>query len=118
MNTATRVLGADSLIQRASPISLNVGQFWLIILTALLFVSAFGIIYAKDTNRRLYIQAQLLERQNEITTERWSKLLLEQSTLTTQPRIERLAKKRLGMELPQSNTMQLVRSEKLLESNG
>ncbi|OGO91993.1 MAG: cell division protein FtsL [Coxiella sp. RIFCSPHIGHO2_12_FULL_42_15] len=82
---------------------------WGIILVLSLFASAFAIIYAKDLNRRLLIQAHMFEKENIAANERWGKLLLEQSTLARQARIHELAQTRLGMITPDSNQIEIVK---------
>lgn len=112
MNTVTRAIAEQSFNERMSFIRVNAAHVWLFLLCAALFLSAFGIVYVKDMNRRLYITEQAIEHQNAIATERWSKLLLERSALTTQPRVEKIASKRFGMVLPGNKNIVLVNGER------
>lgn len=101
MNTATRTYERNLT-------GLHIGT--LILLLALL-LSAFGIVYAKDLNRRLFIQyqdQQLAQQQYQVE---WSKLLLEQGALSTQSRIQLLAQNQLNMVTPKSRDIVLVESE-------
>lgn len=67
-------------------------------LSLAIFLSAFGVIVVKDLNRRLFIQYQTLQQQHEHQYETWGKLSLEQSTLSTPSRVQRIAMQRLLME--------------------
>ena len=62
-----------------------------------IFATAFGIVVLKDVNRRLFNQYQTLQAQHEKQYESWGALLLEQSTLSTPSRVERIAHDRLKM---------------------
>ncbi len=108
MNSITRVVGQDARSQRINAFSVSASGVWLTILVAALFLSAFAIVYVKDINRRLFIQEQMINKQNLDANEAWSKLLLEQSTLTAQSRVARIAENKLGMTLPQNQTVKLV----------
>ncbi len=80
----------------------------LALLTLSILASAFGLIYLKDYNRRLFIHFQKLQntaQQYQVTK---GKLLLEQSTWSTQARVQKIAQQRLGMVAPKSNTNIIV----------
>lgn len=80
----------------------------LIVMVASLLLSAFGIIYLKDLNRRLFIQAEHIKQQQIMASEAWSRLLLERGTLVAQPRIQKIAEEKLGMHIPSRQEIQLV----------
>lgn len=77
-------------------------------LTLAVILSAFGVIYVKDLNRRLFIQYQNLQQAQAQEMSRFSKLLLEQSTWSTQARVQRIAQQDLGMQLPTTANTVLV----------
>jgi len=111
MNTATRVYERNQAERFFQVSGLNVGM--LILLLGLL-LSAFGVVYAKDLNRRLFIQyqdQQLAQQQYQVE---WSKLLLEQGALSTQARIQFLAQNQLNMVTPQSRDIVLVENERAM----
>jgi len=102
MNTVTRVYGrqyARKAVNRAyfSLTSISIGLFAFSVL-----LSAFGVLYARDLNRRLFIQYQTLQGTQQYYQTQWSQLLLEQGAWSTQVRIQRLAQKRLNMVTPAS----------------
>lgn len=92
-------------------------QFWRVtkksllvsLLTLCLFASAFAIVYMKDLNRRLFIQYQGLQRESTQATIEWGKLLLEQSTWSTQSRVQQMAQGQLGMIVPPAPNTVLVK---------
>ena len=80
----------------------------LMLLAAVVFFSAFFVVYIKDINRRLSVESQVLARsQNELQTE-YGQLLLEQSTWATQSRIEKIATSKLNMQVPAQQSIVLV----------
>lgn len=114
MNTAaTRLMSANAIsLGKFNLVFLNRRGMWLSLLMLALFFSAFGIIYAKDLNRRLLIREQILERENIVANEQWGKLLLEQSTLARQSRIHHLAKSQLGMITPEAGQFEIIKAVK------
>lgn len=77
-------------------------------MVACLLFSAFGVIYLKDLNRRLFIQYDAVQQQAHRSDTEWGKLLLEQSTWSTQSRIQSVASLKLGMLMPHSNDIVMV----------
>lgn len=109
MNTATRTFAYRSEgVQKLGSITMTRQAIWIALLVVILFMSAFSIVYVKDLNRRLFIQQQQLQIQYRLENERWGKLLLEQSTLNTQARIQHIAQTDLNMLLPAAATVHLV----------
>lgn len=86
-------------------VEVNKIALWSVIL---LLISAFGVIYLKDLHRRLFIQYEHLQQQKQQQQIEWSKLLLEQSTLATQVRIQQIAQKQIGMVIPSSGNIMMV----------
>ncbi len=70
------------------------------LLLILIVVSLFGIVFMKDLNRRKFIYSQALQQDQDELQLQWGKLLLEQSTLTTQSRVQKIAQGQLGMIVP------------------
>lgn len=72
----------------------------LVILLMLTTVSATGVIYSTHKSRYLLNELRQLERQRNNLQVEWGQLLLEQSSLVAQGRIENLAIAELGMKIP------------------
>lgn len=110
MNTATRVI-AQSRMQTAVPSLSWISRPRLVNLLFILAIltTAFSIIYVKDLNRRFFIHYQALQTTHDKLYEEWGKLLLEQSTWSTQARIQALAKNHLDMNLPSPKEVVLLK---------
>lgn len=72
----------------------------LVVLLMLTAVSATGVIYSTHKSRYLLNELRQLERQRNNLQVEWGQLLLEQSSLVAQGRIENLAIVELGMKIP------------------
>ncbi len=59
--------------------------------------SAIGVVYAKHTNRMLYVELRELQNERDNLNVDWGRLQLEQSTWATHGRVETVARKKLNM---------------------
>ena len=66
----------------------------------LLLLSALGLIYVKDLNRRMFIDYQQAQTQGEQLQVYNNKLLLEESSWASQTRVQKIAEEQLSMQLP------------------
>ena len=73
------------------------GRIINILLVLLVMISAVAVIYAKHTNRMLYVELRNLEQQRDELNVDWGRLQLEQSTWATHGRVEGVARTKLGM---------------------
>lgn len=78
----------------------------LLIMAVLL--SALTVIYIKHETRKLFIEAQQLQKERDELQTEWGQLQLEQSTWATHVRVESLARTKLDMLLPPPETMVIV----------
>jgi len=77
-----------------------------LILLLAVAVSAVAVVYSKHSGRELFIELQGLTNERDSMDVEWGQLQLEQSTLTTQGRVEREARGQLGMvNLAAGNTV-------------
>lgn len=77
-----------------------------LILLLAVVVSAVAVVYSKHSGRELFIELQGLTNERDSMDVEWGQLQLEQSTLTTQGRVEREARGQLGMvNLAAGNTV-------------
>lgn len=67
------------------------------VLAVLVLVSAVAVVYAKHQGRKQFIELQALGNERDDMDIEWGQLQLEQGTLTTQGKIEKAARERLGM---------------------
>jgi cell division protein FtsL len=71
----------------------------LIILLAMLMISALAVIYSKNVSRSIFIEIERHERALDQYEVEWGQMQLELSTLAEQNRVERIAKERLKLVL-------------------
>jgi cell division protein FtsL len=74
-------------------------SFLLILLLAVL-ITAVAIVYTTNEHRMSFMQLQHLEQQTNQLQLQWGQLLLEQASLATPARVEKLAVEKLQMRLP------------------
>jgi cell division protein FtsL len=79
------------------------------ILLVLVVVSALSVVYSTYKSRQLFSEFQQQKRQAMRLEEQWGRLLLERSTWASHERIDRLAKSKLKMIVPNSQTMVVVK---------
>lgn len=77
-------------------------------LLMLTVMSAIGVVYSSHLSRQLFAeQAILLEKNDQLQLE-WAQLLLEQSAWSSPNRIESVAREQLGMQVPETEKIQLI----------
>lgn len=72
-------------------------------------VTAISDAYAKHQSRKLFIELQALEQQRDGMNVEWGQLQLEQSTYTTHGKVEGAARERLGMHIPATQQVTIIR---------
>jgi len=72
------------------------------LLFSLVLASAILLVYSKHQSRKLFVELQQLKYQVDALNTEWSQLQLEQSAWSGHGRIERIARKRLSMVMPES----------------
>ena len=71
--------------------------------------SAVGVVYTKHVNRNRHIQLQQLQNTRDKLHVEWTQLLLEQGTLGSDVRVEKVAREQLGMIVPPSNQVVVIK---------
>lgn len=79
-----------------------------LLVLSLVVVSALGVIYSSFKTRQLFSHLQQQSKETVRLEEEWGRLLLEQSTWATHARIERLAKSKLNMVVPEPEAIIVV----------
>jgi cell division protein FtsL len=78
----------------------RIGAAIVLLLLIAVIASALGVIYAREQNRRLFVDyTQLLKEHDELNVE-FSRLELEQATWAETNRIEQVARGQLGLVSP------------------
>lgn len=81
----------------------------MMILIGVVFGSAVGVVYVKHQTRKLFVELQALQAERDRLDVEWARLQIEQSTWATHVRVERLARTRLDMGLPNNQEVVIVR---------
>jgi len=110
MNTAIRVLPQNRLDTAVPALLIKKPKIVNLALIIFLLCTAFAVIYIKDVNRRLFIHYQGLQATHDRLYEDWGKLLLEQSTWSSQGRVQRIATQRLAMTIPSPKEIVVLRT--------
>jgi cell division protein FtsL len=83
------------------------------IFAAVLFVvvlaSAIGLVYSKHESRKLFVELEQTNMQIVSLNNEWGRLQLEQSAWSDHGRIERIARTRLGMKVPDANEVVFIK---------
>lgn len=74
--------------------------YWLILLIILVTGSALTVVYVKHESRVLFSELRHIQKLQDERVIHWSRLQLQNTTLITQANVESMARKKLGMVLP------------------
>ena len=78
------------------------------LLIAVVLVSAIGVVYSTHLSRTHYTELRALEARRDALQVEWGRLQLEQSTWATHPRVEKMARERLGMGIPPQDRVVVI----------
>jgi cell division protein FtsL len=103
MNVAVKTITRINILPHIfiQPISIKKHALTIGLAIAIL-LTAIGIICVQNSNRQLMSELQTLQDNNANLHNKWSQLLLEESTWTSAIRIEQIAHKKLGMQIPKT----------------
>lgn len=83
-----------------------------VLLAVAVLACALTVIDLRHRNRLLFVELQMLTQERDALNTEWGQLLLEQGAWSEQRRVEETARARLGMALPASDQVVVVRSTK------
>lgn len=109
MNAAARLLNQGAL-SRGWVVSLFLTRFQMtlfILIMAILF-SALGLVYVTNSARSINANMQQLLMERDHLHVQYGQLLLEKSTLLMQARIQTVAEDRLGMVMPEGESLVMI----------
>ena len=88
-------------------------RFWgpLLLVLAGIAATALGVVLTTFNTRHLLNQLQKLEQERNQLQVEWGQLLLEQSSLVAQGKMEEMAISQLGMEVPLMENVVVLTSE-------
>ena len=79
------------------------------VLLLLVLASALAVSYSVHETRRLTASAQALQAEQDRLQTQWGQLLLERSTWGAYGRVERLAREKLNMKVPEGDERVVVK---------
>jgi len=115
MNTATRVLAQDRVLTHGRVVAeqetlvFPAPKLSFMILALMVLLSAIGIIYIKDYNRRLFADYQGLQKNYTALQAEHGKLLLEQNLVASRPHMQEVAEQELQMHIPAAGEVVMVK---------
>jgi cell division protein FtsL len=81
-------------------------------LTLAVVMSGTAVVYAKYASRRSFVELQQLRAERDAIDVEWGRLQLEESTLATHVRVERIARNKLKMHAPDATEVVVIRPER------
>jgi cell division protein FtsL len=81
------------------------------VLLVIVVLCALSVVTSQHKARKLYVSLQQEKESAQKIEVEWGQLQLEQSTLATLARIEKIATQRLQMQLPNNGQVQYIRLE-------
>lgn len=72
--------------------------------------SAVAVVYSTHQSRKAFVALQELQRERDTLNVEWGRLRIEQGTMATHGRIERIARERLGMRMPERDDIVIIRA--------
>ncbi len=109
MNALARVALAESAFTKGVTFSFSFSELKILLLVGISLLSALGIIYVNDCNRRLLITHDKIHLEIEELQIEKNKLLLERSSWGAQARVQLVAKNSLQMQIPQSSDIIMIK---------
>ncbi|MEL0585067.1 MAG: cell division protein FtsL [Candidatus Thiodiazotropha sp. (ex. Lucinoma kazani)] len=84
--------------------------YWLFgLLVVAVLASAVAVVYSKYLSRKHFVALQEIQAERERIGIEWGRLQLEESTLATHSEVEKKARDRLKMHLPNFNEIVVIR---------
>jgi len=72
--------------------------FMMSVLFVMVFANAIAVIYVKQQSRDLYSDIRVLQKRQDVLAIDWSKLQIQNSTLTNAAYVEKIARQELHMQ--------------------
>ncbi len=109
MSTATYAVQLNLFGDGVKKFNLSREFFVMILLSLAVLGSAVSVIYEKNLERRYVSDLQSMQHKHEKQQVEYGQLLLEQSTWSTQARVQRIAQQRLGMEIAKPSNIVVIK---------
>lgn len=109
MNAIARTALADNRSVSDLTFNFYLPELRVFALAFLLLISALGVVYVKDLNRRLFMTHHNLQVEARNLKIESNRLLLEQSAWSAQARVQMVAQKKLQMQIPLSANVVMIK---------
>ncbi len=109
MNAVARTAFVEDSFVKSISLGFELPELKIFILMCLLLLSALGVVYVKDLNRRLFIAHHKLQVEAEQLQMNTNKLLLEYGAWGSQARVQVVAQTKLQMQIPPSTDVMMVK---------
>jgi cell division protein FtsL len=112
MNAAAKMIHQNSLFQGSwARVHVSKPLFLQVVLLFFVLSSALSVVYVINLHRIMCSQMQIEEQRTQHLQLQWGQLLLEQASLATPARVERLASEKLRMVYPSHKQTFTLRAE-------
>lgn len=74
----------------------------------MIVISSVGVIYSKHVSRKLFTELQQLQQKGDELHVEWTQLLLEEGAWATYARVDRIARQRLQMKMPEPAKIKVI----------
>lgn len=88
---------------------MKTGLWFLAILALMVLTTALGVVYSQHQSRSLFVTQQSQADKIDALNIHWGRLLLELNTWAAHGRVESIARESLGMRIPNTAEVELVR---------
>lgn len=105
---ANEVTLSESPFGRVSDAVRNKSVALVGVLVLAIFVSAVSVVYDQEHNRMLFNELANMHKQRDSLYVEWGQLLLEESTWSTQSRVQHIATQKLNMVMPKPKNIVIV----------
>jgi cell division protein FtsL len=79
------------------------------LLFTVVMTTAIGVVYSKHKARKLFVELQQLNKEVVSLNTEWGRLQLEQSAWSDHGRVEKIARERLGMAMPEAEQVAFIK---------
>lgn len=97
------------MTRKKLPVTLPLGLTLALALACV--ISAMAIVHTRQQGRELFVELQQLSAARDELNIEWGRLQIEQSAYATHARVERVARKELGLSTPRADDIYIVRPE-------
>ena len=110
MNAAAKYINQNRFFRgHIASVQISSMSFFHISLIIAVLISSLSVIYVTNMHRVTFSYVEAMENSNHKLELEWGILLLEQASLATPNRVERVALEKLGMVFIDSNITQITR---------